>query len=123
MNVQDQAVATANDIFGALQQLTQLLGTVTRVNGAYNQLNMAAVFDAMPTVAQNPDGTLGAPDAAPVVGHPIDISKVTLLKFAVSGYDIGVMLTLLQQLSALLQGNTVAQQTAAPVSLAKVTSD
>jgi len=120
---QDQTVATANMITSMLQQIKPMLATIDAINTSYTNLQMADVLNAMPTAAQNPDGSLGAPDTAgPVSGNPIDTTKVSRLSIAISAYDYGVMLTLLQQMAALFKGDVVAQQQSAPVSLAKATS-
>jgi hypothetical protein len=120
-NLQDQSVANANAIFGILREIVPMLGTITGINNSYNNLNMASVLSAMPTATQNADGSTTPDTGSPATGHPIDITKISKLEIAVSAYDIGVMMTLLQQMSALFNGATVAQQTTAPTSLAKVT--
>lgn len=122
MNVQDQALLIGSQIIKTVAGLTTLRATIAAINNTYTELNLAAVFDAMPTATQNADGSLTPDTAAPVAGHPIDTSKMSGLSIALSAYDIGVMLTLLQQLAALLDGDTVAQQTTAPSSLAKATN-
>jgi len=119
--LQDQAIVTANTIISTLQQIKPILGTISAVNISYNNLNMASILSAMPTATQNADGSLTSDTAGPVSGNPIDTGKISRLSIALSAYDIGVMLTLLQQMAALFNGATVAQQTSAPVSLAKAT--
>jgi len=117
----DQTVATANAIVSLLQQIKPILGTIEAINISYNNLNMASVLSAMPTATQNADGSLTPDSSGPVTGNPIDTGKVSRLAIALSAYDYGVMLSLLQAMAALFNGATVTQQQAAPVSLAKAT--
>jgi len=123
MDTQTQAIVVGNNIFGAVRQLKELLQTINDLNNTYVQMNLANVFGAMPTAALQADGSLGTADTAPVSGNPIDNRKMTSLELALPAYDIGVMMTLLQQAAALLNGSTVAQQSAAPSMLAKVTNE
>jgi len=116
---QDQAIWTANQMFNVCQQLATMLGTVNNLDNSYTQSSMSATFSAMPTCATNPDGSLGADDATPVSGNVIDTRKVTTLDIAMSSYEIGVMVNLLQALVTLLNGQAVATQQYAPSVLAK----
>jgi len=122
VDLQYQASITASNIIATVAGFADTRKTIGQLNSTYTQLDLASVLGAMPTATQNADGSL-TPDSTPQTGHPIDTNKITRLTIALSAYDIGVMLSLLQQVAALLDGNTVAQQTTAPNSLAKATSD
>ena len=119
---QDQAILTANQMFAVCQDLVSTLKTVQALDNNYTQMDMSAIFGAMPTCTTNADGSLGAEDAAPVSGNVIDTRKVATLQVAISSYEIGVMVNLLQALVALLNGQTVATQVYALSVLAKTTT-
>jgi len=120
---QDQAVSNVNQMFGVCQQLTTILRTVNRLINSYTQSDMSATFNALPTCATNADGSLGAPDAAPVSGNVIDTRIVSFLAISMSSYEIGVMVNLLQAYVALLDGQAVTTQQYAPSVLARTEAE
>ena len=121
---QDQIVANANQVFSILRELTNTLATVNELVNTYGELNGANVLGAMATCPLNADGSLGPTDPTPSTadGHVIDTSIVTTLSIALSAYDIGVMINLLQELQNLLNGVAVTTLAAAPNMLAKASS-
>lgn len=120
---QDQAISNANQIFATVQVLANTLATVNKLINNYTQSNMAAVFEALPTCATNPDGSLGTDDPAPVSGNVIDTRKVSNLNVAISAYEIGVSMNLLEAYVNLLEGLAVATQQYAPSVLAKTATE
>jgi len=119
MTPHDQSVSCANQMFAAVRQLAIVLAQVKDLTNSYQQLNMGSIFAAMPTCVLNQDGSLGAADATPVAGNPINTSIVSQLQVALSSYDVGVMVNFLQAYADLLDGATVPQQQYAPSVLAK----
>jgi hypothetical protein len=110
-------------MFVVCQQLVTMLETVNTLDNNYTQYDAAAMFAAMPTCATNTDGSLGTADSAPVSGNVIDVTKVSRLNIAMSAYEIGVMVNLLQELVHLLDGVAVATQQYAPSVLAKTATE
>src|SRR5579863_2198291 len=83
---QTQAIDLANQVGNFLSQLIAVKQTADRITGHYVSDGAGAVLAALPTVAQNADGSLRVADANPVIGNPIDPTKTNGLNRAVSSY-------------------------------------
>ena len=118
---QTQVLQLANTINALAPQVLALADQINQLSAQWTALNGQGVLDALGTVAQNSDGSLGAADATPTTGHPINPALFPTLARATSSYNYGATLSLLQQLAVLIGGGAAAQQSGAVDLLAQMT--
>lgn len=106
---QSQAVNLANDLLSVAQQLQAARGAVDDFLRKYTALNLSAVWDALPTAAQNTDGSLGAADGTPNNAHPIDTRVVSGLNIPLSANNLVNCVALFQALDSFFANGVVAQ--------------
>lgn len=96
---QDKAVVAANALIGLAGQFQALYQAAVAFNSVYNSEGYSTTWGNFPTAAQATDGSLGAADATPTAGHPIDIrvANVAALAKAVPASQLTSMVTALQQ--------------------------
>lgn len=92
---QSQAVGAANEVGALCVLLNQFLSRAVAITYLPNP---GALWAAMPTAALNADGSLGAPDIAPDVTHPVDVRVVPGLNRAASEAQYVAAMTLIQTL-------------------------
>jgi hypothetical protein len=118
---QSQVLQLANTINALAPQVLALADQINQLSAQWAALNGQGVLDALGTVAQNADGSLGATDGTPQTGHPINPALYPALARATSSYNYGATLTLLQQIATLVAGGAPAQQAGAVDLLAQMT--
>ena len=69
-------------------QLQSILFTAQGLSQRYGNQGVQAVFNALPTRAQNADGSLGAVDTTPVAGNPINTDLVVGLNRACKASEL-----------------------------------
>lgn len=103
---QSQAVAVANEYLALAEKLQRLYLELVSLNQRYNNLNVDAIWTAIPTVALNPDGSIGAADGSSKPGNVMDTSKLgSLLSRAVSHNDLVNLVTHAQALQKFFDGS------------------
>lgn len=114
--LQSQAVGYANGVISLIQQLAAIDSLIAELNSQNTELNFSAILGSFPTCAVNPDGSLGVADPVPSPDNPMDwrTPAASGLSRTITAYQIGVALTILQQVQALLSAGTPTQQQAAP---------
>jgi hypothetical protein len=85
---QSQAVGVANEILVFAGQMNALFTVANNLSTKYTNQGIQATLNALPTCVQNPDGSLGTPDVAPVTGNPINTNIITGLNRAVSAQKL-----------------------------------
>lgn len=106
-NQQSQAIADANAIMGLAVQLVGLYNAITSANQAWNDHSALTVLQAMGTVAQNADGSLGTADGSPNAIHPLDTTKYPTLQRAILSSDLGSILTQLNAVVSFINGSAI----------------
>ena len=112
---QAQAISIANQISTFMASLATVQQTAAAISSHYVSNGVGATLAAMPTCAQNADGSLGAADATPNEANPIDTRTTGLDGFsrATLAFNYGAALNLIQAVSALLTGQAVTTQASA----------
>jgi hypothetical protein len=105
---QSQAIGIANQLISMAQVLNDLYQTVTILNQQWTDDAVANTLNAMGTVAQNADGSLGAADATPNPAHPLNLTTYPTLYRAVSANQIASLLTILQNILTYVNGSAVS---------------
>ena len=105
---QTQAVAAANELFDYAAQVQSLFFKGQSIKQKYISQGLGAIFNALPTCAQNADGTLGDPDITPVAGNPIDTRIVVGLNRAHKASEIIGLKTLSSEFVDFMTGTLVA---------------
>lgn len=104
-----QAVALLNQTYSLINQLQGLGLAVNALASQYNNTGASTFWSAMPTCAQNADGSLGTADATPNAAHPIDTRVVTGLLRAVPANDGMSLVAALQAFQLYFSGGAVPQ--------------
>jgi hypothetical protein len=108
---QTRALNAANSLMSIAQQFSALRATINQFVTQYNSEGYGTTWGNLATAAQNSDGSLGAADASPTAGHPINTSTNPTLNKAVTAAMLTSGVTMLQQLqnffgnSAVTTGN------------------
>lgn len=105
--LQSQAIQDANTVMNLAAQLKNLYDQITVANAAWNDHSALTVLQAMGTVAQNSDGTLGAVDGTPNNVHPLNPTTYPTLIRAISASDLGSILTQLNAVVGFINGSQV----------------
>ena len=107
-NIQSQAIGLANTTIALGAQLLALYQQITALDQAWSDVNAGATINALGTVAQNADGSLGAADGAPVVTHPISPALYPSLMRSMSANQITVVKTMLDNVATYVNGTAVS---------------
>jgi hypothetical protein len=107
---QTQAINVANTIISLSQQLKAIYDAYSVVQQQWNDDAIANTLNAQATAAVNTDGSLGSPDGAPNVTHPISSG---LMARALSSNQVASMKTILDAYKSLIDGNAVSAQLSA----------
>ena len=116
---QDQAVNAANTIFALMASLNTTQAQIDSVIAQYNTLTLGNYLQNLPTCVLAADGSLGAADGAASPAHPIDTRVTTAVNRPISANDIASMVTALQGVSDVIQGQSLAANGAIPQLVAK----
>jgi hypothetical protein len=76
VTIQSKAITAAQNLIGYMQQFQTLRSQINEFLAEYNSENYSAMWAAFATAPENPDGTLGSPDASPNTAHPITVSGI-----------------------------------------------
>lgn len=111
---QTRAILAANTLMMTLApQAEALYNAFQKFLAEYNAEQYATTWNALPTCAQNADGSLGTADGTPTAGHPINTAIVSGLAKAVPATQLTSMVTCCQQAIsfftnvAVIQGNYI----------------
>jgi hypothetical protein len=105
---QTQAVSMANELLSLAGQLQSILFTAQGLSQRYGNQGIQAVLNALPTRAQNADGSLGTPDVSPVAGNPINTDAVTGLNRACKASELIAVKNIMNDYITFMTNATVA---------------
>jgi hypothetical protein len=106
---QEQVATVANTIISLLAQADALRMSINAASTDWTNMGVANRINAFPTAPLTSTGALGTPDASPVNANPIDtrITPGSLLNKTISAQNIASMLTGLQGIAAVVNGQAV----------------
>jgi hypothetical protein len=107
---QTQAVAVANGLISAAQQLMGVYQLMVSLDAQWTDQNSATILAAFTTAVQNADGSTGAADGAPNVAHPMTNFG---LNRAISSTQIGQIKTIMDGIVNYVNGTAVSTQVGA----------
>jgi hypothetical protein len=105
---QSQAVNLANDLLGVMTQIQAARDAADELLKKYTADNTSAIWNALPTAAQNADGSLGTADGTPNNAHPIDTRVISTLTIPLPANSLVNGVALLQALDAFFTNGAVA---------------
>lgn len=107
---QTQAIQVANQLIGAAQQVMSIYTLLSTLQGEWTDQGTANIVAALQTAALNTDGSLGAPDGAPNVNHPIDPRIYPVINRAISSNQVVQMKSILDGIVSYINGQALAAQ-------------
>jgi hypothetical protein len=105
---QSQAIGIANQLITAADTLIQLDYVISQINQQWTDVGTANILNAMGTVAQNVDGSMGATDGTANVAHPLNPATYGSLLRAVSANQLASMLTVLNNIPLYINGSAIS---------------
>lgn len=109
---QSQAIASANALKLIMQQIQSLRQSARDWDKQFSNQGYQTVWNNFPTAALNGDGSLGAPDGAPVNANPINTTVAAMagLNMSVSATQLANAEGVITAFLTMLDGTgTVAQ--------------
>lgn len=106
---QARAINGANQLMQIAGQVAALRQSINQFVTQYNSEGWSTVWNNLPTAAQNADGSLGAADASPTAGHPINTGTITALTRAVPATQLVAGVTMIEQLQNFFTNLAVTQ--------------
>jgi hypothetical protein len=102
---QSRAIEVANGVIAVAAQINALCTQINDLLIRFGAGNVNTVMAALPTAAQNADGSLGTADGAPNAAHPIDPRVVPTIARAISSNDFIATVAVLQDVQKFWTGS------------------
>jgi hypothetical protein len=119
---QSLTVQNANGLMAIGELFASAMVQINDLSDQFQELTMGGTLEAFATTDLKADGSLAdTGDSAPVAGHVIDPRVITdISRATMSAQDIESLLTGLQEVAKLLNGQAAAQQQQFPQLLMKL---